>query len=164
MTRSFERLVAVCGLALAALTVTPSEGRADSPPAAVTRSVNAEILVLHATQVPGKGAIDERIGNMPQLSKPPFSAYNQYKLLDKKVLPLEKGKPASFGLVNGRNLQLSLSDVKDNRFHVSASISQASGADYLKLLEVAAALNEPFFVAGQTYQQGNLVLVITLRK
>lgn len=126
-------------------------------------SAGAEIMVMHATQVPGPGSIDEKIGNMPQLKKPPFSSYNTYKLLDRTSLSLKKGEPGSYKLPNGRTMQVSLTDVKDSRYYVSASISQPDGKAFLKLLEVAAAPNEPFFVAGQTYQGGSLVIAITMR-
>ena len=131
---------------------------------AQTHGMTAEIMVLHATQVEGKGSIDPAVGNMPQLKKPPFSAYNTYKLLDKKALPLEKGKSAEYAIVNGRVLQVTLVDVTpEKRFRVMAAISQPGGPTFLKLLEVTAAPNEPFFVAGQNYNGGILVLGITVK-
>ncbi len=127
-------------------------------------TVSALIMVMHATQSDGGGSIDPGIGDMPQLKKPPFSAYNTYKLLDKKVLPLEKGKPVTHGLITGRTVQVTLLDVTpDHRFHVGAAINQPGGQAFLKLLEVNAAANEPFFVAGQSYQGGTLVLGITIK-
>ena len=138
----------------------PPGGSAQAPAPA---TVNAEVMVMHATQVAGPGSIDEKIGNLPQLRKPPFSSYNTYKLLDRKTLAVQKGQPASYQLPNARTLQVSLNDVKEKRYHVSASISQPDGKAFLKLLEVAAAPNEPFFVAGQTFQGGSLVIAITLR-
>jgi hypothetical protein len=131
--------------------------------ASALTSVGAEIIVMHATQAPGPGSIDEKIGNLPQLKRPPFSSYNTYKLLDRTALSLKKGAPGAYQLPNGRAMQVSLTDVKDARYHVSASISQPDGKAFLKLLEVAAAPNEPFFVAGQTYKGGSLVIAITLR-
>jgi hypothetical protein len=127
-------------------------------------SVSALIMVMHATQTDGGGSIDPSIGDMPQLKKPPFSAYNTYRLLDKKVLPLEKAKPATHGLITGRTVQVTLLDVTaDHRFHIGAAINQPGGQAFLKLLEVNASANEPFFVAGQSYQGGTLVLGITIR-
>ena len=131
---------------------------------ATTDSANAEIMVMLATQVPGAGSIDPKIGSMPQLQKPPFSAYNTYKLLDKTTLPLAKGTPSPYPMVNGRTLQLTLLDITaEKRFHVNAAINQPGGQAFLKLLEVTAAPNEPFFVGGQSYQGGSLVLAITVR-
>ena len=127
-------------------------------------SVSALVMVMHATQVDGGGSIDPSIGSMPQLRKPPFSAYNAYKLLDKKLLPLEKGKPVMYPLVNGRTLQVTFLDATaDRRFHVGTAINQPGGQAFLKLLEVTAAPNEPFFVGGQSYQGGTLVLGITIK-
>src|SRR5688572_17003680 len=54
--------------------------------------VNAEVLVLHATVTPGGGSIDPRIGDVPQLKKPPLSAFNTYKFVDRKTTPLNKGE------------------------------------------------------------------------
>jgi len=39
-----------------------------------TPVVNAEVMVLLGTDLPGGGTIDPAIGNMPQLRKPPLSA------------------------------------------------------------------------------------------
>ncbi len=126
-------------------------------------TVTAEVMVLHASVQPGPGSIDPSIGNMPQLKRPPFSAYNTYKLLAKQSLALTKGTPATYTLVNGRVLQVSLLDVTpDHRFKVAAAINQPGGGAYLKLLEVTAAPNETFFVAGQQYQGGVLIIGFTL--
>jgi len=131
--------------------------------------VSAEVMVLHATQQP-KGSIDPQIGNLPQLTKPPFSAYNTYKLIGKTTLPLEKNKPQTYTLVNQRVLQVSLQDiVTDNakppvtRYKVATAINQPSGKDFLKLLEVTASPNETFFVAGQSHAGGILVIGITIK-
>lgn len=122
-------------------------------------TVTCEVMVLHATQQPGPGSIDPQIGNMPQLTKPPFSAYNTYKLLGKGSLPLEKGKPKTHTLPNNRVLQVTYQDLTaDKRYKVAAAINQPNGKDFLRLLEVTAAPNETFFVAGQSYQNGILVI------
>ena len=132
-----------------------------------------EIMVLHATQDPKGGHIDPQVAKMPQLTQPPFSAYNSYALIDQKVLPLDqtkasepwKGKPsAPYTLVNGRVLQVTMIDaLPDRRFQVGAEINQPGGQSFLKLLEVKAAANEPFFVAGQSYKGGILVIGITIK-
>jgi hypothetical protein len=125
-------------------------------------AVAAEVMVMHATQEPS-GSIDPRIGNMPQLTKPPFSAYNTYKLLDKKSVAVERGKSASYALPNGRTLQINAEPLPNKTYKVQASISRPEGGAFLKLLEVTASPNEPFFVAGQTYGKGTLVVAITIR-
>jgi hypothetical protein len=161
---------AVCGI-----TAFAPSARADqippppAPPVAPRQApaslvVNAEIMVLHATMGPPPGSIDPAIGRMPQLMKPPFSVFNTYHLVDKKIIPLEVGKTGPYTLPNGRVLQVTFANpTLDKRFHIQVAINQPGGHAYLKLLEVTTGANETFFVAGQPYKGGVLVLGITLR-
>ncbi len=166
--RGFARIMhvlalgGVLGFGFAAMASDEASAEPAQLQAGIPLTANADIMVLHATQVAGPGSIDPRIGSMPQLKKPPFSAYNTYKLLDRKVVPLEKGKAATYALQNGRTLDVTLIDLTgDKRYKVAARIEK-DGKDFLKS-EVTAATNEPFFVAGQSHQGGILVLGITLR-
>ncbi len=119
----------------------------------------AEILVLHATN--DKKGIDPRIGDMPELKAPPFSSYDSYALLDKARLPLVKSAPKQLKLPNGRILETKLLEVLPNdSVRISASINQPEGGDFLPLLEVKAKIGQSFIVAGQSYKNGILVLVI----
>ena len=126
-----------------------------------TSSTPTEIMVMHASQTQAP-SIDPRIGHLPQLSKPPFSSYNTYKLLDRKTLAVERSKPTLYALPNGRTLQVAV-EPAGNVYKVTASISQAKGGSYLKLLEISAPKGEPFFVAGQSYDGGTLVIAITIK-
>ena len=119
----------------------------------------AEVLVLHATNE--KKGIDRRIGEMPELTKPPFSSYDSYTLVDRGKLPLEKGVPKTLVLPNKRVLETKLLEILGNgSVRLSASINQPGGKEFLPLLEVKAKLGQPFIVAGQSYKNGILVLVI----
>lgn len=125
--------------------------------------VPVEVLVLHATNT--DGGIDPRIGSMPQLKKPPFSAYNTYKLIARNAIALTQAQPASTTLPNKRTLRTALTGVLPNdRYRISTSISQpspdAGTHNFLPLLEVTAKSGETFFVAGQSYQGGILVVGI----
>ena len=62
------------------------------------QQATVDILVLHATNQPGPGSIAPSIANMPQLKRPPFSAYNTYTQLAKQSLTLVKGTPQSYTL------------------------------------------------------------------
>ncbi len=150
-----------------ALTTTMLDARADEAGAssaqAVPASVSAEVIILHATN-DGTG-IDPKIGKMPALSQPPFSSYNSYKLLERVKLPLSKGKSSTTKLPTGRDLMVSLKDVlaakkkgEAVRYVVTASIQKPDGNSFLPLLEVNAKAGEPFFVAGQKYKGGILVI------
>ena len=122
-----------------------------------------EVMVLHATQAPGPGSIGPGIGNMPQLQQPPFSAWNTYRLLAKQSLVLQQGAPMTYALPNGRVLQITLAGIAPGpRFKIAAAINQPGGSSYLKLLEVTAPPNQTFFVAGQQFQGGVIIIGFTL--
>src|SRR5262245_51267413 len=80
----------------------PKPGTGNPAQAAVFAT---DVMVLHATNG-GKG-IDPRIGNMPELKKPPFSSYDSYELLEKKRLPLDKNEQ-TMNLPNRRILKTQL--------------------------------------------------------
>ena len=150
-----------------ALTASNYEARAQggAPAPVVPAAISAEIITLHATN--DNTGIDPKIGKMPELSKPPFSSYNSYKLLDRSNHSLGKGKSVTIKLPTGRDLMVSWKDViepkkKDDpkRFVMTASIQKPGGNTFLPLLEVNAKAGETFFVAGQNYQGGNLVIGI----
>jgi hypothetical protein len=120
---------------------------------------SAEILVLHASN--SKKGIDARIGSMPELSKPPFSSYDTYELLNRAKLPLSKQSPKTLELPNGRILETKLIEVLDaDVVRLSATISQPGGKQFLPLLGVKAKVGQAFIVAGQSHKKGILVLVI----
>jgi hypothetical protein len=134
------------------------------PPSPASLLINAEVMVLHAANLPGPGSIDPAVGNLPQLRSPPLSAYNTYQVIGRKIIPLVAGNSGTYTLPNGRVLQVSfVGPTSDHGFHVKTAINQPGGRAFLKLLELTAKPNEPFFVAGQTYNSGNMVLAITLR-
>ena len=123
----------------------------------------AEISVLHATN--SKKGIDKRIGEMPELKKPPFSAYDSYALLQQVRLPLAKNQPKKLKLVNERVLETKLLDIlSKDQVRLAASINQPGGEDFLPLLEVKAQVGQAFIVAGQSHKNGILVLVIRITK
>ncbi len=158
-------------VAVAGLLVQPALAQqaqpAPSGSAAVPSSMSAEVIILHGTN-DGTG-IDPRIGRMPALGQPPFSSYNSYKLLDRVKLPLSQGQSTTTKLPTGRDLLIALKDVllgkkKDEpkKYVVSASVQSPDGNTFLPLLEVKAKAGETFFVAGQKYKGGTLVIGITV--
>jgi hypothetical protein len=153
-------LVAVAApVALADVPPGPPPTQAPAPKA----TARAEVLVIHATKQDGGASIDERLRKLPT-GKKPFSEYNTFKVLDQQTIPLEKGKPASYAIATGRTLRVTWSDMtKDGRYAIAAAIDQPGQTEYLKALEVAAAAGEPFFVGGQSYRGGTLILAITVR-
>jgi hypothetical protein len=165
MTRFFLAMTAALGVTLAAGSGGALADEPGKPAEAAPAEVAVEIVILHATN-DGSG-IDPKIGKMPALAQPPFSSYNSYKLLDRVKLPLGKGKSSTTKLPTGRDLMVALKEIiepkkKDEprRYLVTASIQKPDGNTFLPLLEVNAKPGEPFFVAGQTYKGGTLVIGI----
>jgi len=135
---------------LASLLLVPVPGaQADSP-------VKGEVLVILAKEEPGE--FDARLKEMPALQKPPFSSYKSMKVLSQNAVELSDERAATVALPNGRTLQLTLLErMPDGRHKVQVSINAPGKQDYLPLLTVLAS-GEPFFVAGQSYQGGTLVI------
>lgn len=136
---------------------------ADAGPAQTTE-VPAEIMVLHATNT--GGGIDDELKHLTQLRKPPFSAYDTYRLLRRHPLKLRTQQAATTQLPNGRDLRTELKEIlPEARYRVAASISRPKrdgdkNRSYLPLLEVTAKSGETFFVAGQSFRGGILVVGI----
>jgi hypothetical protein len=130
---------------------------------AVEAELSTEVMVLLATNG-GKG-IDARIGNMPELKKPPFSSWNSYELLSKTKIALSK-EDKTMSLPNGRVLKTKLLEVMPDKEHVrvSHSINRPGGKTFLPLLEVKAKVGQTFIVAGQSFKGGVLVLVFRVVK
>ena len=121
-------------------------------------SVQAELLVLHGTN-DGKG-IDPKLPKMPELSRPPFSAYNTYTLLNKAQLELVKTKSATYKLPNGSTLQVTLKDVASKKGEPTKYVVDTSiqGGKQAHTATFNAKGGQMFFLAGQDYKGGILVL------
>jgi hypothetical protein len=160
-------------LALLASLATSGSALADPPRDAQPLQVDdaakvamvAEVIVLHGTNS-GEG-IDPKIGELKQLKEPPFSAYDSYKLLERTNMPLELAKEAALKLPNEGKFTLKLQEIlkpkkKDEakRYVLEASIAKPDGKPFLPALTVNAQPNEIFFIAGQKYKKGILVLGI----
>ena len=142
----------------------PGEGAALPPPVAAT-SIKSEVMLIVGSN-DGSG-IDPRLAKMPVLIRPPFSAYNSYRLLSRTSKPLTRGQASLQPLPTGRELRLTfkeaLSPQKPGgapRYLLSASIETPNGKSFLPLVEVNAKAGEWFWLAGQQYQGGTLFVGI----
>ena len=118
--------------------------------------VRGEVLVILAKEAAGD--VDARLKEMPALQKPPFNGFKSMKVLSTTGVELTESKDATVSLPNGRTLQLKLLErMADGRHKVQVSINRPGKQDYLPLLTVIAS-GEPFFVAGQSYEGGTLVI------
>jgi hypothetical protein len=119
-------------------------------------TVKGEVLVILAKEDPGE--IDAKLKELRALQKPPFSGFKSMKVLSTTEDELGADHAATVALPNGRTLQLTLLEsMADGRNKVQVSINRPGKQDYLPLLTVIAS-GEPFFVAGQQYQGGTLVI------
>ncbi len=143
----------------------PADRAADTAKVPAKQSAKVEILVLHATS--GGTGIDPKLGDMPELKKPPFSSYDSYKLLDQSELVLEQGTANAKALPDKGKLTLTLKEIvrstkKDelDKFVLNASIVKPDDKPFLPSLDVNAHAKERLFIAGQKYDKGILVIVL----
>jgi hypothetical protein len=130
-------------------------------PTRAEEPLSGEVLVILASEA--SGAIDPSLAQIPALNKPPFNAFRSMKVLTRTTVSLTVGKPVDVGLPNNRRLNLTLQARRpDGRSRVQVSINRPNEKDYLPLLEVIASPGEPFFVAGQKYQNGTLVIGVRM--
>ncbi len=129
------------------------------------QALAADVIVAHATNA--GGGIDAKLKDLPQLRQPPFSAYDTYRLIDRGTVGLAPGSPGQMPLVDERILSLALEEVvtkerEPSRYRVKATLSKKDGADATNVVALLKT-GERFFVAGQKYKGGILVIVIKLR-
>jgi hypothetical protein len=125
-------------------------------------AVSGEVLVILAKEEAGE--IDAQLKQLPALQKPPFSGFKSMKVLSTNGVTLKGDQASTVSLPNGRTLQLKLLErMPDGRHKVQVSINRPGKKeqDYLPLLTVIAS-GEPFFVAGQSYEGGTLVLGVRI--
>jgi hypothetical protein len=145
LTRDFALVLALLGACVPGLR------------AAADETVPGEVLVVLASEQAGE--VDPELAALPALKMPPFSAFKSMKVLTRTDIKLKQGQPFTVSLPNGRHLMLTLTErMADGRSRVQLSINKPNEKDYLPLLEVKAKAGEPFFVAGQSYEGGTLVI------
>jgi hypothetical protein len=125
-----------------------------------SKPVAGNVLVVLAKQEAGE--IDAKLKSVKALQKAPFNAFKSMKVLSTTKVQIDDDKPATVKLPNGRTLQIKLVErMKDGRHKVQVAINREKAKDYLPLLTVIAS-KEPFFVAGQKYEGGTLVIGVSI--
>jgi hypothetical protein len=169
---TWQRVGATVGAVIALLGASTVVPRGAAPgaiaPVAMSRAeaqdpvhVSAQVMVIVAREI--AGAIDPRLGTLTALRRPPFSSFGSMDIFAEHSVTLPLGTPVTIDLPNGRVMQLVLEEITpDGRNHVRVSINRRSQSDYLPVLEVAAPAGEPFFVAGQSFMGGTLVIGVNL--
>lgn len=121
------------------------------------KPTRAEVLVILAKEE--AGTVDPELKKLTALKRAPFNAFRSMSVLSKPKLKLTIGKDSYVDLPNGRKVKLTLLRIMpDGRYRVKVSINRPKQKDYLPLLQVVASPGDPFFVAGQSYKGGTLVV------
>jgi len=142
---------------IAALLAFPQLSFAESPAAQPVRATPGEVLVILAGDE--EGPIDPDLSSVKALQVKPFNGYKSFKILSRSGLSLVPNQAEEIALPAARKLRITLLERrKDGRFKVQVSINRPNKADYLPLLEVAVQPGERFFVAGQKYQGGTILI------
>lgn len=146
---------------LLGLLLASTAGVAAAQPSAPSEPVAGQVLIVLASQV--AGLIDPRLADVPALRRPPFDSYRSMALLESPRIELRVNQPLEVPLPNGRRMRLVLQGTTpDGRYRVRVSINRPDQQDYLPEMQVVAAPGDPFFVAGQSFQSGTLVIGIRL--
>lgn len=140
-------------------TISELSAQDENPPEKVPdkTEVFAEVVVLHGTN-DGKGIADDIKDLEEHLKQPPFSAYDSWKKLDAKKLPLVRDVAGTMKLPDESKLTLILKDKKRDRFLVNASIERKSGKKFLPGVDMNATPGNYMFIAGQKFDNGILAL------
>lgn len=149
----------LCSVLCSAFISASAAAQEASPSAQVPASV---LIVLGYTD--GSGS-DPALDKLEALRKAPFDTFTKKTLLRRVNVQVSVGKQAEVELPNGRKLRLSLlGRAADGRYRVSVSINRPGKQDYLPVMTVLTAAGDPFFVAGQKYEGGTLIIGVRIGK
>ena len=144
-------------LVLAFSVGTSAHAQAPTKQRAAQAAVPAEVLIVLATNA--GGAVDPRLADVPALRRPPFDSFRSMALLSSPSVQLRVGEAQQVPLPNGRHMRIVLREVtREGRFRLSVSINRPGEQDYLPEVSIVASPGDPFFIAGQSYQAGTLVI------
>lgn len=153
---NFAWVAAMLWLASGTMTVHAQDAGAQAP-------IQGNVLIIHAKEGNGETKIDPSLATIEALQRPPFNSFRDMRVLSKPKIRLSEKDAAEVKLPNGRVLRLTLeSRQRDGKYLVSASIKTPKKDKFSLLLRVVATPNVPFFVAGQTYDEGTLIVGIKL--
>ena len=151
LTRHLRLLLVACATAAGVLAWGPAARSAGAQ-----EVVPGEVMVILASESPG--TIAPELSGLPALRQPPFSSFPSMSLLATHPISLPVGTTVEVPLPNGRVMSVVLAErAEDGRFRTRVSIP-----DYLPSFEVRSRPCEPFFLAGQSFGGGRLILGVRL--
>jgi hypothetical protein len=113
---------------------------------------NVELTLLHGT----KASASAIPSGWPELSNPPFNAYNNYSVLSTKTLPLKKGTATKESLPDGSSFEATLIDVAP-KVKVELVIKDHKGAQVSKGT-YSSPKGKKFLPVSMPYKGGSLVI------
>ncbi len=134
-------------------------------------SAQCDVPVIHAFRNGDDGkapVIDPGINRLkPYFEKAPFTAWGEFKLVDRRDLTIPVGGTASFALPNGREATLAfiehLAGPGDHRMRLKLVIDDRAKKN--KMLDTTFVLDEGGVVlqVGQKYQGGVLIVGVSCK-
>ncbi|HWE28134.1 MAG TPA: hypothetical protein VHB97_09040 [Polyangia bacterium] len=134
-------------------------------------SAECDVPVIHASRNGDDGkapVIDPTINRLkPYFERAPFTAWGEFKLLDRKELTIPVNGSSSFALPNGREATLSFVEHStgpgDHRMRLRLAIDDKNKKG--KMLDTTFVLDEGGVVlqVGQKYQGGVLVIGVSCK-
>lgn len=133
-------------------------------------SATCDVPVIQATHGHEQGdpTIDSQINRLkPYLQKAPFTAWHEFKLLDRRELTLQEKGSSSFTLPNGREASLTFIDHTsgpgDHRMRLKLVVEDRAKHD--KMLDTTFVLDEGGVVllVGQKHQGGVLIIGVSCK-
>ena len=148
------RLIGIALLAASALVLVSGVAEAQGTTSA---PVSGEVLVVLAREA--EGDVHPTLRDITALRRAPFNVFHSMDLLARTPIELPVGTPVEVPLPNGRQVRLELQGTTDDgRYRVRVSINRPGQADYLPLLSLVVTPGDPFFIAGQSFLDGTLVI------
>ncbi len=113
-----------------------------------------ELVLLHGTKQ-ATGAIPP---GWPELSEPPFTAYNHYEIVGTKTLSLEKGKAFKEALPDGSTIEATLHEVAP-KHKFELVVKDSKGAQVSKG-SYSLPKGKRILPVSTPYKGGNLVVAL----
>lgn len=136
--------------------LTSAQSTAQTP--APQPSAQVEVLVLLGSN--GPGGIAPGLQNLPQLTRPPFSAYSQITLVSRTTLPLGP-TPHTVALPNGNSAAItSQGRLPNGRYEVTVQLTMSGRTHNIQF---SATPGDPFFTARSTGPNSALILGFIVR-
>lgn len=144
--RTLLRWISVVAMTLGAV------GTASAQDAGTTNTANVELTLFHGTKADA-GSIPSA---WPELTSPPFNAYNHYEQLSTKTLALTKGNASKESLPDGSTLEATLLDTNP-KVKVELVLKDSKGAQISKGT-YSSPKGKKFLPVSTPYKNGALVV------